>query len=259
MCFLRHECLGRNNKWSPSKAWSQLFLFHWLPAFYLDQKFCWIFSSSAIQKWKIGELEGDVRKIPYSFLWPEISGVVWLAETAISKQHDVRLRWPWRGLAGPKISMQKDETNEGYRWSSHNIPVAQTSKYHPPPFSPITLEYPSMLDRVVIGAGCINRCVSQASLRQEKLASCRSMTSAWLMLVDSSASPKLLVKVCLNHSIFSVGQVVVFLRKWTKKPGGVLNATVVGQTWYADRLINSGIGLSICKTGSEALGHGAAF
>ena len=25
--------------------------------------------------------------------------------------------------------------------------------------------------------------------------------------------------------------------------GGVLNATVVGQTWYADRLINSGWGL----------------
>lgn len=26
--------------------------------------------------------------------------------------------------------------------------------------------------------------------------------------------------------------------------GGVLNATVVGQTWYADRLINSGHALS---------------
>lgn len=70
-----------------------------------------------------------------------------------------------------------------------------------------------MLDRVVIGAGCINRCVFQASLRQEKLASRRSMTSAWLMVVDSSASPKLLVKGCLNHSIFAVGQVVVFLQK----------------------------------------------
>ena len=126
--------------------------------------------------------------------------------------------------------MQKDETNKGYGGQ------VTTSQWRKPPN---TIPHPSVLSLwnthqcliIVIGAGCINRCGSQASLRQEKLASCRSMTSAWLMVVDSSASPKLLVKVCLNHSIFlwdkllcfcknePRNQVVCSMQLWWARPG----------------------------------------
>lgn len=134
MCFLRHECLGRNNKWSPSKACSQLFLFH-MPAILSWSSFCWI-KFICIQHEKLGNWKAIFERSHNFLFGQKFPGVVWLAETAISKQHDVRLRWPWRGLAGPKISMQKDGTNKVYRCQ------VTTSQWRKPPN---TIPHPSVL------------------------------------------------------------------------------------------------------------------